>query len=169
VPKIQCETASATNTPTAPAVAALSNPPAPVRIGARTRIARKAAAAASMPCIVTLHMVYAPPIKRWFRDRSAKCWPATIVPFSDSTQAAPVHFFSESQVAEPIMRNLIQAAIDDNDGECAAKTIRDALGIESDEVVNYSFPKHWPDSREQRARVIGDWLRTEARFLANDY
>jgi hypothetical protein len=121
-----------------------------------------------MPCIVTLHMVYAPPIKRWFRDRSAKCWPA-IVPFSDSTQAAPVHILSESQGTASGMRNLIQAAIDDSDGERAAKTIRDALGIESDEVVNYSFPKHWPDSREQRARVIGDWLRTEARFLANDY
>jgi hypothetical protein len=67
------------------------------------------------------------------------------------------------------VRNLIHAAIDDSDGEHAAKVIRDALGIESDEVVNYSLSKYWPDSREQRARVIGDSLRTEARFLANDY
>jgi hypothetical protein len=28
--------------------------------------------------------------------------------------------------------------------------------------------KHWPKAREQRARVIGEWLRTEARFLAAD-
>jgi hypothetical protein len=67
------------------------------------------------------------------------------------------------------VRNLIQAAIDDNDGDHAAKMIRNAFGIASDEITNYSFPKHWPDTRERRARVIGDWLRTEARFLANDY
>jgi hypothetical protein len=63
------------------------------------------------------------------------------------------------------VRNLIQAAIDDNDGEHAAKMIRDALGIETDEVVNFSFPIHWPDNREQRARIICDWLKDEARFL----
>ncbi len=28
------------------------------------------------------------------------------------------------------------------------------------------FPKTWPADREQRARIIGDWLKTEARFLA---
>ena len=44
--------------------------------------------------------------------------------------------------------------------------IQDALGIESDDVVNYTFPKHWPADREQRARIIGDWLQTEARYLA---
>jgi hypothetical protein len=27
-----------------------------------------------------------------------------------------------------------------------------ALGIESDDVVNYTFPKSWPADREQRAR-----------------
>jgi hypothetical protein len=64
------------------------------------------------------------------------------------------------------MHNLIQAAMDDPDGDHAAKMIRDALGIQSDEVVNYSFPRHWPDTREQRAMVIGQWLRDEARFLA---
>ena len=40
------------------------------------------------------------------------------------------------------------------------------LGIESDEVVNYTFPKTWPAEREQRARIIGEWLQTEARYLA---
>jgi hypothetical protein len=27
------------------------------------------------------------------------------------------------------------------------------------------FPKMWPTDREQRARIIGEWLQTEARFL----
>ena len=43
---------------------------------------------------------------------------------------------------------------------------RNALGIESDEVVNYTFLKHWPADREVRARIIGEWLQTEARYLA---
>ena len=34
------------------------------------------------------------------------------------------------------------------------------------DVVNYTFPKTWPEDREQRARIIGDWLQTEARYLA---
>ena len=36
------------------------------------------------------------------------------------------------------------------------------LGIETDDVVNYCFPKAWPEDSEQRARIIGDWLQTEA-------
>jgi hypothetical protein len=63
------------------------------------------------------------------------------------------------------VRNLLEQAIESDDGDRAAAFIRDALGIESDEVTNHSFPRHWPDNREQRARVIGDWLRDEARFL----
>jgi hypothetical protein len=51
-------------------------------------------------------------------------------------------------------------------GGRAAKIIQDALGIESDDVVNYSFPKKWPSDREQRARIIGERLRTEASYLA---
>jgi hypothetical protein len=31
-------------------------------------------------------------------------------------------------------------------------------------VVNYCFPKNWPTDREVRARIIGDWLQTEARY-----
>ena len=45
--------------------------------------------------------------------------------------------------------------------------IRDALGIESDDVANYVFPQTWPANREQRARIIGEWLKAEARFLAS--
>ena len=63
------------------------------------------------------------------------------------------------------MRNVIEQAIDCNDGDDAAKLIRDALRIESDEVANYVFPKTWPSDRERRARIIGEWLRAEARFL----
>ena len=63
------------------------------------------------------------------------------------------------------MANLLERAIDCDDGDDAGKLIRDALGIESDEVANYMFPKTWPANREQRARIIGEWLRAEARFL----
>jgi hypothetical protein len=53
-----------------------------------------------------------------------------------------------------------------NNGDRAAKIIQDALGIESDDVADYCFQKTWPADREQRARVIGEWLQTEARYLA---
>src|SRR5215469_10553706 len=56
--------------------------------------------------------------------------------------------------------------IPDDALERAAKMIQNALGIESDDVANYCFPKAWPEDREQRARIIGDWLQTEARYLA---
>jgi uncharacterized protein HemY len=63
------------------------------------------------------------------------------------------------------MSNLLERAIDCDDGDRAAKIIQEALGIESDDVANYVFPKTWPADREQRARIIGEWLQTEARFL----
>jgi hypothetical protein len=53
-----------------------------------------------------------------------------------------------------------------DDGDRAAKLIQNALGIESGDVVNYTFPKTWPADRDQRAHIIGDWLQTEARYLA---
>jgi hypothetical protein len=65
------------------------------------------------------------------------------------------------------MANLLEPAINTDDGDRAAKIIQDALGIESDDVANYVFPKTWPENREQRARIIGEWLQTEARFLAS--
>jgi hypothetical protein len=49
----------------------------------------------------------------------------------------------------------------------AARMIQEALGIESDDVANYVFPKTWSADRQQRARIIGEWLQTEARFLAS--
>ena len=62
------------------------------------------------------------------------------------------------------MSNLLEQAINCSDGDQAAKIIQDALGIESDDVANYVFPKTWPADREQRARIIGEWLQTEVRF-----
>ena len=63
------------------------------------------------------------------------------------------------------MPNLLQQAINCDAPDQAAKIIRDALGIESD--VGYCFPTEWPADRERRARYIGEWLKTEARFLAS--
>jgi hypothetical protein len=62
--------------------------------------------------------------------------------------------------------NVLERAINTGDPDRAAKIIQHALAIESDEVANYCFPKTWPSDRERRARIIGDWLRAEARFLA---
>jgi hypothetical protein len=39
------------------------------------------------------------------------------------------------------MPNLLAQAINCNDADRAAKIIQDALGIESDPVVNYCFPE----------------------------
>jgi hypothetical protein len=64
------------------------------------------------------------------------------------------------------MSNLIEQAINCDDSVRAAAILKQALGIESDEVVNYCFPQRWPDDRERRAHIIGEWLQTEARFLA---
>jgi hypothetical protein len=64
------------------------------------------------------------------------------------------------------MTNLLERAIKTDDPDIAAKIIQHTLGIESHEVANYRFPKTWPSDRAQRARIIGDWLRAEARFLA---
>jgi hypothetical protein len=44
-------------------------------------------------------------------------------------------------------------AIGCDDGDQAAKIIQNALGIESDDVVSYCFPKNWPTDREQRAAI----------------
>jgi uncharacterized protein HemY len=62
------------------------------------------------------------------------------------------------------MTNVLERAIDCNDADDAAEMIRNALGIESDDVANYVFPKTWPTDREQRARIIGEWLRAERRI-----
>jgi uncharacterized protein HemY len=65
------------------------------------------------------------------------------------------------------MTNLLAQAIDCDDSDQAARIIREALDIESDDVVHYCFPMTWPDDRERRARYIGERLKTEARCLAS--
>ena len=50
------------------------------------------------------------------------------------------------------MSNLLAEAINCDDPERAAKMIRDALGIESDDVVGYCFPTEWAADCERRAR-----------------
>ena len=64
------------------------------------------------------------------------------------------------------MTNLLEQAISIDDADRAAQIIQGALGIESDEVANYRFPRTWPKDRERRAKIIGEWLPTKARFLA---
>jgi hypothetical protein len=54
------------------------------------------------------------------------------------------------------MTNLLQQAINCDDADRAARIIQDALGIESDDVANYCFPKEWPTDRDRRARYIGE-------------
>ena len=54
-----------------------------------------------------------------------------------------------------VMSNLHEEAIGANDGDRAAKIIQDALGIESDDVARYCFPKNWPDEHQQDARPQG--------------
>lgn len=41
----------------------------------------------------------------------------------------------------------------------ASNLIRDALGIESEDVVNYCLPKEWPADRERRAKYVNEWFR----------
>jgi hypothetical protein len=65
------------------------------------------------------------------------------------------------------MTNLLAEAVNSDDPDRAAKLIQDALGVERGDVVNYRFPKEWPADRERRAKYIGEWLKTEARYLAS--
>ena len=58
------------------------------------------------------------------------------------------------------MTNLLEEAINSNDGDHAAKVIQEALGIESDDVANYVFPKNVAEqprtARTDHWRVVAD-------------
>ena len=58
------------------------------------------------------------------------------------------------------MSNLLEQAIDSNDGDRAAKIIQAALGVESDDVANYVFPERLAgrprEARPDHRRVAGD-------------
>jgi hypothetical protein len=60
------------------------------------------------------------------------------------------------------MSNLLAEAINCDDPDRAARIIREALGIESDDVVGYCFPTEWPADPERRACYIGEWLNRSA-------
>ena len=64
------------------------------------------------------------------------------------------------------MTNLLEQTINCSDGDRAVSIIQDALGVESDDVASYCFPKIWLRNREVRARIIGNWLQAEVQFLA---
>jgi hypothetical protein len=65
-----------------------------------------------------------------------------------------------------IMANVLEKAVNCNDGDRAIAHIVDALGINPEDMARYDFPKTWPQDRQGRARIIGDWLQNEALFLA---
>jgi hypothetical protein len=51
------------------------------------------------------------------------------------------------------MTNLLERAISADDADRASNIIQSALGIESDEVANYCFPKSWPSDRERKPDI----------------
>ena len=62
------------------------------------------------------------------------------------------------------MPNLLEQAIDSDDGDRAARIIQEAVGIESDDVADYVFPKTWPADRERRAGSSASGWRPERAF-----
>jgi hypothetical protein len=65
------------------------------------------------------------------------------------------------------MTNLLEQAIDCDDPHRAARIIQEALGIESDDVVNYRFAKEWRPIATSAPGTSAEWLKTEARYLAS--
>jgi hypothetical protein len=43
-------------------------------------------------------------------------------------------------------------------------TLAQAINCDCGQLL---LPTNWPAHRERRARIIGEWLETEARFLAS--
>ena len=67
------------------------------------------------------------------------------------------------------MTNVLEQAINCEEGDQAAKIIQDALGIENVDLAGRCFGKTWPADREQRARIIGEWLQMECRLQADTH
>jgi hypothetical protein len=63
------------------------------------------------------------------------------------------------------MSNLLKQAINFDDGDAPSRSSR-TRSASYPTIANYCFPKTWPADREQRARIIGEWLQTAVRFLA---
>jgi hypothetical protein len=66
------------------------------------------------------------------------------------------------------MTNLLDQAINCNDGDRAAKIIQNALGIESDDVANSCLAKDWPANREQRANSSVNGCKRRSASFADD-
>jgi hypothetical protein len=64
------------------------------------------------------------------------------------------------------MSNLLEQAINCDDGARAAKIIRDALGIETDDVSNYCLPQSELANGSRSACPHHRRLAAEAQFLA---
>ena len=80
---------------------------------------------------------------------SPPCGPSGVV--TNLSRKYPVQVIGEEYKHDQPSR----AGNNCDDADRAAKMIQDALGIESDDVVNYCFPAEWPIDRERRARASG--------------
>jgi len=65
------------------------------------------------------------------------------------------------------MTNVLEQAINCDDGDRAAKIIQDALGNRQRRCCEPLLPEGMACRRERRARYIGTWLATEVRYLAS--
>jgi hypothetical protein len=68
------------------------------------------------------------------------------------------------------MTNLLAQAINCDDPDQAARIIRDALGIESDDVVHYCFPTTWsveePDPKlDRQCFIVRDGNRQALAYV----
>jgi hypothetical protein len=66
------------------------------------------------------------------------------------------------------MSNLLAEAINCDDADRAGKIIRDALGIESDDVVGYCFPREWPQTASSALATSGRGWRPKRATSPRD-
>jgi hypothetical protein len=66
------------------------------------------------------------------------------------------------------MTNLLEQAISVDDADRAAQIIQDALGIESDEVANYRFPRHGRRIASGAPRSSANGYRQKRVFWLDD-
>ena len=79
----------------------------------------------------------------------------------DDNERAPQYAARRSPI------NVLEAALECDCGELAASLMLDALGIADRRVAERCFPipEAWPREREQRARIIAEWLTQELGAL----
>lgn len=71
----------------------------------------------------------------------------------------------------PAKPNLLAAALANDDGDAAVTAIRGALGIESDDVANYSLPKHGRMTASSVRAVLptGSPMSCAFSWICNDW